>query len=115
MRRHFGETPNHRWTWSLRPRPRTSPRDTAGLSSYSPTVLVGVERLIGTRLRLIVYFNNINYSLLANSQLCTHLASSGKVVLAIEHRDGTSPICRPRSEQTGERYSRPYINPREVV
>ena len=52
---------------------------------------------------------------LDNSQLCTHLASSGKVVIAMEHRDGTGPICRSRSEATGERSSRLYISPSEVV
>lgn len=31
------------------------------------------------------------------SQVCTRLAASGKVVLAIEHRDGTAHACAPRS------------------
>jgi len=47
--------------------------------------------------------------------VCTHLASSGKVVIAIEHRDGTSPVSRPRSEKTGQRYPRFYIRPDKVV
>jgi len=33
----------------------------------------------------------------------------------MEHRDGSSPICRPRSEETGERSSRLYICPRDVI
>jgi platelet-activating factor acetylhydrolase len=61
----------------------------------------------------IVCFDNCSY--LDNSQLCTHLASSGKVVIAMEHRDGTGPICRPRSEATGEIASQLYISPSEVV
>lgn len=31
------------------------------------------------------------------SQFCCRMAASGKVVLAIEHRDGTGPVCMPRS------------------
>lgn len=31
------------------------------------------------------------------SQLCSRLAASGKVVLALEHRDGTGPACIIRS------------------
>jgi hypothetical protein len=49
------------------------------------------------------------------SQLCTHLASSGKVVLAIEHRDGTSPITWPLSEETGKRYPHFYVKPDDVM
>ena len=30
------------------------------------------------------------------SQICSRIASSGRVVLAIEHRDGTAPACTPR-------------------
>jgi hypothetical protein len=31
------------------------------------------------------------------SQFCCRMAASGKVILAIEHRDGTGPVCMPRS------------------
>jgi len=31
------------------------------------------------------------------SHLCSRLAASGMVVLAIEHRDGSAPACFPRA------------------
>ena len=33
------------------------------------------------------------------SQLCSHLAASGRVVLALEHRDGTGCACVTRTLQ----------------
>ncbi|KAH9986353.1 platelet-activating factor acetylhydrolase, isoform II-domain-containing protein [Russula compacta] len=64
---------------------------------------------------LVIFSHGLGGAGTTYSQLCTHLASSGKVVLAMEHRDGTSPISRPRSEKTGERSSRFYISPSEVI
>jgi hypothetical protein len=44
------------------------------------------------------------------SQFCSRLAASGKVVLAIEHRDGTGPACMPRSWNEGEKSEpRPFL------
>jgi Platelet-activating factor acetylhydrolase, isoform II len=79
--------------------------------SYSRTDLAVVQRRIGTGARPFVSAFSHHH----NSQVCTHLASSGKVVLAIEHRDGTSPVSRPKSEKTGQRYPRFYIRPDKVV
>ncbi|KAI0306841.1 platelet-activating factor acetylhydrolase, isoform II-domain-containing protein [Multifurca ochricompacta] len=64
---------------------------------------------------LVIFSHGLGGGGTTYSQICTHLASSGKVVLAIEHRDGTSPISRPLSEKTGKRYSQFYISPQEVV
>ncbi|TFY75815.1 hypothetical protein EWM64_g8198 [Hericium alpestre] len=48
------------------------------------------------------------------SQICANLASSGKVVLALEHRDGTSPVCRIGSSD-GKARAKFYINPEHVI
>ncbi|KAI0249989.1 platelet-activating factor acetylhydrolase [Lactifluus subvellereus] len=64
---------------------------------------------------LVIFSHGLGGGGTTYSQVCTHLASSGKVVLAMEHRDGTSPVSRPRSDKTGQRYSQFYINPGEVV
>lgn len=41
------------------------------------------------------------------SHLCSRLAASGKVVLAIEHRDGTGHACITRSwNEKGQKVSR---------
>ncbi|KAH9071536.1 hypothetical protein EDB83DRAFT_2517349 [Lactarius deliciosus] len=44
-----------------------------------------------------------------------HIASSGKVVLALEHRDGTCPITWPLSGETGKRYPHFYVKPDDVI
>ncbi|KAI9507512.1 platelet-activating factor acetylhydrolase, isoform II-domain-containing protein [Russula earlei] len=64
---------------------------------------------------LIIFSHGLGGGATTYSKLCTHLASSGKVVLAMEHRDGTSPISRPRSERTGELSSQLYIPSDQVV
>ncbi|THH12485.1 hypothetical protein EW146_g7650 [Bondarzewia mesenterica] len=50
-------------------------------------------------------------------QLCTHLASSGKVVLALEHHDGTGPFfqARFRSPEGAGAQNKLYIQPEDVV
>ena len=49
------------------------------------------------------------------SQFCCRMAASGKVVLAIEHRDGTGPVCMPRSwTSEGKSLSRTLLYLRET-
>ena len=55
----------------------------------------GVEPLTGTPLPLLNY-DNIHNAML-QSQFCSRLAASGRVVLAVEHRDGTGTVSMPRS------------------
>jgi len=110
MFRHSGET--YRLPWSQYLIPWTDRiRKRPGLSSYFPMDSVGMQQPIGPRLQLS--FLTIADS--HGSQLCTHLASTGRVVLAMEHRDGTCPVSRPRSEKTGEHASLLYIRSDEVV
>ncbi|KAJ7129494.1 platelet-activating factor acetylhydrolase, isoform II-domain-containing protein [Mycena epipterygia] len=46
---------------------------------------------------LVIFSHGLAGSRTAYSQLCSEMAASGKVVLAAEHRDGTSPACTPRA------------------
>ncbi|TFK71814.1 hypothetical protein BDN72DRAFT_837193 [Pluteus cervinus] len=46
---------------------------------------------------LVIFSHGLGGSRTAYSQICSRLAASGKVVLAIEHRDGTGHACLPRS------------------
>ncbi|KAI9467366.1 platelet-activating factor acetylhydrolase, isoform II-domain-containing protein [Lactarius psammicola] len=64
---------------------------------------------------LVIFSHGLGGGRTTYSQLCTHLASSGKVVLAIEHRDGTSPITWPLSGETGKRYPHYYVKPDDVI
>lgn len=46
---------------------------------------------------LMIFSHGLGGNRTAYSQFCCRMAASGKVVLAIEHRDGTGPVCMPRS------------------
>ncbi|KAG6854880.1 hypothetical protein C0991_012070 [Blastosporella zonata] len=45
---------------------------------------------------LVIFSHGLGGSRTAYSQICTQLASSGRVVLAMEHRDGTGCTCLTR-------------------
>ncbi|KAF7301825.1 N-acetyltransferase domain-containing protein [Mycena indigotica] len=49
---------------------------------------------------LVFFSHGLGGSRTAYSQVCAELASSGRVVLAIEHRDGTSPATTARNGRT---------------
>ncbi|KAJ7904684.1 platelet-activating factor acetylhydrolase, isoform II-domain-containing protein [Mycena olivaceomarginata] len=46
---------------------------------------------------LVVFSHGLGGSRTAYSQLCSEMAAAGKVVIAVEHRDGTGPACTPRA------------------
>ncbi|KAG2013287.1 hypothetical protein CC2G_010216 [Coprinopsis cinerea AmutBmut pab1-1] len=46
---------------------------------------------------LVIFSHGLGGSRTAYSQLCSRLAASGRVVLAVEHRDGTGTTTMPRS------------------
>ncbi|KAJ7180278.1 platelet-activating factor acetylhydrolase, isoform II-domain-containing protein [Mycena crocata] len=45
---------------------------------------------------LVLFSHGLGGSRTTYSQLCCEMAAAGRVVLAIEHRDGTAPACTPR-------------------
>jgi hypothetical protein len=65
--------------------------ETGGHSLYFRMGYAEVVQFIGTRSPCS--HDLISRILTFNSQICTELASSGRVVLALEHRDGTGPAC----------------------
>ncbi|KDR83955.1 hypothetical protein GALMADRAFT_133340 [Galerina marginata CBS 339.88] len=46
---------------------------------------------------LVIFSHGLGGTRTAYSQFCSRLAASGRVVLALEHRDGTGPACLSRS------------------
>ncbi|KAF7332044.1 ATP-dependent Zn protease [Mycena kentingensis (nom. inval.)] len=49
---------------------------------------------------LVIFSHGLCGSRNSYSQICSEIASSGRVVLAVEHRDGTAPACRARNGRT---------------
>ncbi|KAJ3739549.1 platelet-activating factor acetylhydrolase, isoform II-domain-containing protein [Lentinula detonsa] len=47
----------------------------------------------GVEWPLVIFSHGLGGSPTTYSQLCTRLAASGKIVIAMEHRDGTMPSC----------------------
>ncbi|KAK7060480.1 hypothetical protein VNI00_001245 [Paramarasmius palmivorus] len=63
---------------------------------------------------LVIFSHGLGGSRTAYSQICTRIASSGRVVLAIEHRDGTGTACTTRSwDSEGKCSTRPILYIRE--
>ncbi|KAJ7240301.1 platelet-activating factor acetylhydrolase, isoform II-domain-containing protein [Mycena haematopus] len=46
---------------------------------------------------LVIFSHGLGGSRTAYSQICSEMAAAGKIVLAVEHRDGTGPACTPRA------------------
>ncbi|KDQ29301.1 hypothetical protein PLEOSDRAFT_1092914 [Pleurotus ostreatus PC15] len=70
-----------------------------------------------TQWPLVLFSHGLGGSRTAYSQICTRLAASGKVVLALEHRDGTGHVCIPRSQdETGRLVPHPkrYIRENDI-
>ncbi|KAK0468154.1 platelet-activating factor acetylhydrolase, isoform II-domain-containing protein [Desarmillaria tabescens] len=49
---------------------------------------------------LVIFSHGLGGSRTAYSQICSRIAASGRVVLAVEHRDGTAPACITREWST---------------
>ncbi|KAJ7765061.1 platelet-activating factor acetylhydrolase, isoform II-domain-containing protein [Mycena maculata] len=52
---------------------------------------------------LVIFSHGLCGTRTAYSQICSEMAASGRVVLAIEHRDGTAPACTSRAGSPDER------------
>ncbi|KAF8631576.1 hypothetical protein AX15_002327 [Amanita polypyramis BW_CC] len=67
---------------------------------------------------LVIFSHGLGGSRTAYSNYCSRLAASGKVVLAVEHRDGTGHACVTHSwDDNGRRVPRPiyYLKENQVV
>ncbi|KXN89590.1 Platelet-activating factor acetylhydrolase [Leucoagaricus sp. SymC.cos] len=70
------------------------------IPAYLNAPLLHPEKAEGTsekRWPLVIFSHGLGGGRTTYSQYCSHLAASGKVVLALEHRDGTGMACMPRS------------------
>ncbi|TFK49705.1 alpha/beta-hydrolase [Heliocybe sulcata] len=68
----------------------------------------------GSKWPLLIFSHGLAGSRTTYSHLCGHLASQGRVVLALEHRDGTGPAVFPRGPD-GQPKSLYYVNPNSVL
>ncbi|KIY49364.1 hypothetical protein FISHEDRAFT_12236, partial [Fistulina hepatica ATCC 64428] len=119
--------------WSLRPL-ATSLSGFANFLGFSKWLLMPIFYTYGSLLQMPVYPNapllqpkpsqqwplvifshGLGGSRTTYSQFCSRIAATGKVVLAIEHRDGTGIACTPRVwNADGSRTSRPCVYLRET-
>jgi platelet-activating factor acetylhydrolase len=70
------------------------------IPAYPNAPLLHPERAQGSldkQWPLVIFSHGLGGSRTTYSQYCSRLAASGKVVLALEHRDGTGMACMPRS------------------
>ena len=65
----------------------------SGLWSSSLMALEELVLCIGL-INFLICFWHLSHP---SSQYCSRLAASGRVVIAIEHREGSGPSCMPRS------------------
>lgn len=49
-----------------------------------------------------------------DSHICARMASAGKFVVIMEHRDGSSTACFPKSAETGLPTPKYYIQPTDT-
>ncbi|KAF5390728.1 hypothetical protein D9757_002652 [Collybiopsis confluens] len=66
----------------------------------------------GAKWPLLIFSHGLGGNTSAYSQLCMSIASTGKVVLIIQHRDGTSPVCRTLYK--GKNRTMMYVKESEV-
>ncbi|KAF8165535.1 platelet-activating factor acetylhydrolase, isoform II-domain-containing protein [Crassisporium funariophilum] len=63
----------------------------------SPTEVLSDHKDASKQWPLVIFSHGLGGSRTAYSQYCSRLAASGRVVLAVEHRDGTGTFCMPRA------------------
>lgn len=64
---------------------------------------------------LVVFSHGMAQTRNSYSHICSRIASSGKVVIIMEHRDGSSVVCFPRSPETGLSSPKYYIRPTDTT
>ncbi|KAG7096762.1 hypothetical protein E1B28_004174 [Marasmius oreades] len=76
---------------------------------YPNVPLLRPTKASQTHWPLVIFSHGLGGSRTAYSQICSRIAASGRVVLAIEHRDGTSPACQTRSWDAGQSITKPIL------
>ncbi|KAI0031674.1 platelet-activating factor acetylhydrolase [Vararia minispora EC-137] len=64
---------------------------------------------------LVLFSHGLGSNGMTYSQMCSHLASHGHVVLAFEHHDGSGPIFRPRSSHIGRKKPMYFLRSSQVA